>query len=480
MMRLRSEETGATLILVAMSLFLLMGILALAVDVGLVRTERRVDQLAADTAVMAGALVWTQSTDAETQTEIINRVNTNLGRTLTVTDWNACVDVDALALGSLDTSPCISTEVGLETTSLRVRIPTQDVPTSFGRIMGFLSLPTFAAAEATWKVDEGPGVIPFGLLNGTNGEACLKDTSGPDPNLPPSCNDVTHVNGQFGPFTPYSYFVDPCKATNPAWAYSAARGLDHPLVSFDMPDWVAGGANLGAAPVTIEGCTAGVPDENPNTVDGQSGNKVSLLGQALLYGGSFNGVGYSGRLAVTSSLASAEANPSGGPIPIDNVPIWYYFTDTYGAVCNLAVDAALADLALTPPFTQAQADNTAAIACIAAWDYDMGDRAFLSIGLIDSPRLGFVPEYAEFGYSPAGQYHINQFKPVYLNTISMAAAGTYVTHWPSATGVFAGNQVKALTGIVLDCRMFFDTPCDQEFTAAGSGAQDINNLRLTK
>ena len=54
--RVHADERGATAVLVAASLFMLMGFAALVVDVGAGFNERRQDQSAADFAVLGGAL----------------------------------------------------------------------------------------------------------------------------------------------------------------------------------------------------------------------------------------------------------------------------------------------------------------------------------------------------------------------------------------------------------------------------------------
>jgi len=54
--RLRSDESGATMILAAATIFLLIGVAALAVDLSGIRLDRAIDQRVADSAASAGAL----------------------------------------------------------------------------------------------------------------------------------------------------------------------------------------------------------------------------------------------------------------------------------------------------------------------------------------------------------------------------------------------------------------------------------------
>jgi Putative Flp pilus-assembly TadE/G-like len=56
--RFAKDETGQVLVLTALTLTLLMGMMALAIDVGLLFRARRVAQTAADAGAMAGALEW--------------------------------------------------------------------------------------------------------------------------------------------------------------------------------------------------------------------------------------------------------------------------------------------------------------------------------------------------------------------------------------------------------------------------------------
>jgi len=469
--RLRRNESGATAVLVAASMVLLMGMAALVVDYGLGLSERRLDQNVADSAVMGGAIVTIQTADmANGVAEVKRLVDANLDRAITNAEWQACVDADQLTFLPEAGNDCISWDTNTGSVTFRVRVPKQDTETTFGKILGVNTLSTDAFAEATLENLPGGKLLPFSLFagTGTGTEQCLKDTSGPPTVLPPPCDDASL--GQFGGFDPYVYSStasDYCKTSLGTFIYSLAVGIDHPMSSFD-PDYAAGGGVSATNAVAEEGdgCPGGPPKPVPNTVGPLTGNKVGGIGEALLVGGTRNDTTFVGRLRANGSGATVDVNGPGGPVPINNQPIWSFFS---GGFCSGPLAGA----------TTPDQKKNASLTCLQGWT----SGTIFNAGFINSQRLAFVPMYDENDPSVAStNYHINRFVPVYLESTYVQSGGTFPLHSPGATTPFAisGSKMKALTAIVLNCAMLVDQPCDPETTSGDPFAVDLSTLLLSR
>lgn len=464
--RLHGDERGATAVLVAASMVLIMGMAALVVDYGLALSERRLDQNVADSAVLGGAIQTIQTANmANGVTEVKRLVNANLGRTVTNAAWQACVDADKLTFMPEAGNDCISWETNSGSVTFRVRVPKQDTETTFGKILGVNTLTTDAFAEATLEVNPGGKLLPFSLFAGagTGTEQCLKDTSGPS--LPLPCDGPT--TGQFGGFDPVKHApgTDFCKTNSGVFVYSLALGIDHPMSSFD-PDY-AGGAGVSATnAISLEDCTGNVPNPVPNTVSPLTGNKVPLLADALVKGDTEAGVTFPGRLAQSGTGAFLDLNGPGGPWEVNNQPIWSFFS---GGFCAGPLAGAP-----TPALKK-----VASLTCLQGWTPATG--AVFVAGFKSAQRVAFVPIYDEATAGPpSGKYHINKFVPVYLESMYVQNGGGFVVHSPGNTGTFSGSNFKALTSIVLDCRMVVDKPCDPETTSGNPFAADLSTLLLSR
>ena len=82
---LRNDQ-GAAALFIAAGMVLFLGMAAMAVDLGLGFNERRQDQSAADSGVMAGALEAVNGPD-DMVTESISYVRLNLPTTFSDGDW---------------------------------------------------------------------------------------------------------------------------------------------------------------------------------------------------------------------------------------------------------------------------------------------------------------------------------------------------------------------------------------------------------
>ncbi len=171
---------------IALAMVVIMGMAAVAIDAaGFGFNERRLDQTAADTSVMAGALDFL---DPDTVvTEVLAYTQSNLRIQYDPAEWQAlwegCVDsnkpIDFIALtppaGWAPVDPanwCISQSPSF----LRVRIPDQAVETSFGRLIGADTINTSATAVATLQPSGSlNGLMPFAVRGGEgSGEICLQ------------------------------------------------------------------------------------------------------------------------------------------------------------------------------------------------------------------------------------------------------------------------------------------------------------------
>ena len=81
-------ERGATAILVALSLFLLLGFAAIAIDLSVGFNERRQDQTAADIGVMAGA-IETLGPNTKIRDLILDFTRRNVVATYDSADWQS-------------------------------------------------------------------------------------------------------------------------------------------------------------------------------------------------------------------------------------------------------------------------------------------------------------------------------------------------------------------------------------------------------
>jgi Flp pilus assembly protein TadG len=155
----RRDERGLTLILFALMLSALLVFVALALDSGLVFNQRRQDQSAADAAALAA---MKELIDLTTPAD--NRIQAaqaafevswdNLGSTTgssTESEWidrwasGKCSDPNAYPVVS-SLTPCISFLA--DDSRVRVKLPTVEVGSTFGQVVGVNDFETTASAEA--------------------------------------------------------------------------------------------------------------------------------------------------------------------------------------------------------------------------------------------------------------------------------------------------------------------------------------------
>ncbi|HZV27694.1 MAG TPA: TadE/TadG family type IV pilus assembly protein [Acidothermaceae bacterium] len=151
--RSRRHEDGAVAILVALLSVVLFGFGALVIDIGHAQVVRSQSQSTVDAASLAGvrALASPGGTVADAVTAVRDYVKENMG----ITDWTDCKDPTPLILAPDPVDPtnaCISTltspDPGVTSFQVRVKLPTQHVPATFGGLFGVSSIGISPVAQA--------------------------------------------------------------------------------------------------------------------------------------------------------------------------------------------------------------------------------------------------------------------------------------------------------------------------------------------
>jgi hypothetical protein len=237
--RLKDSDRGATAVLVAFAMVLLMGIAAVVIDGGFAFNERRQAQAGVDFASLAALAAATGSTPANAGADEAEAVvAANLpGRTL---NWASCTDPSRPPEYTIvaSSNPCISFTANFS--QARVRLPEDAVDTSFGRVIGFNEIIVRAEAEAEQTSRATAGVIPW--TAGSGALACLFSNQAPQ-SVPP-CDGPE--NGFFGYIDIALFGSGPDELDNPSTcqlgtsnvrsAINISKGSDHILVDWDPGD----------------------------------------------------------------------------------------------------------------------------------------------------------------------------------------------------------------------------------------------------
>lgn len=508
---------------VASALVLLFGMTAVAVDVGAGFNERRADQTASDTAVVGGLLWSLIGTTANTLQEGLDQAkavaSANSRNGITQADWNACTDPaglarasNAVALGLTGGSDCISWNASF--TKMRVRMPTQFVDTTFGRILGLSTLRTSAVAEAGIAGLGNGGSLPSGALGNAGGgtEICIKTGTGSS--AIESCGAPS--TGDFQNFRPYFYNeIDPATSPNSACtsgeqtdpiSRAFADGIDHYFAS-------APGLDMGLRQNGAQ-CPSFPGPAFPDHVQTAAGYQNTDITQGLVTGGNWDGA-FNGRLDRGPYQSNpAGTSPNGFSIfsfTIDNRPLWSYIDTSLTLHPDCVAVASLPDnptFQTTPAYTvgtntqfaddQVESwDETKQLmkACLA----NQTGALFDVDALAQSPRLASVPRFWETVPCSSNNclYDIKDFVPVFIqdmwttNTTSWVCtgevifvAGDHCRHQPGMTGEIAvsapGQQrVSSASSYILRCEHFNEEVCKSVQTSTGTTTL-IADIRLTK
>lgn len=460
------DDRGATALIVAAGMVLFLGMAALAIDIGFGFNERRQDQTAADTGVMAGAVGAINGGPAvrdQTLTYVRNNLDTTYSNAAWQSAWQGCVDPAAdrnaggynfIALtppaGWSVTDPanwCISFESarGL----LRVRVPDQLIETSFASVLGVDDLRTHATAVSRVRPRGSGGILPFGLPNGASGLRCL--SSGPSGQAVDPC--VGALSGNFGvlrgPLFGNSEISTPqrCNAQPPGevLATNIAVGYDHIVV----PDADGSSANH-----VLDQCFNNFVD----TLDSDPGFPNNSLERGLAGPTPF---GHTPRLEQTTNPTNVFGNP------IDNQPLWQYLlpgVDYGGTNGNPADDAPAScnpqSFINSPPNVPFDWNGDGILDRPGSWQHmDVCIDAYNSGGFTtvmfsktlgqNAARFGYVPEFWEnsLGSGGSDNLHVKNFKAVFLETTTWRRSATNVRfHSPGEPCMDGSGAPAACTG----------------------------------
>lgn len=425
---LAKEDSGVSAILIALCMVVLLGFAAVAIDAaGVGFNERRQDQSASDVGALTAVQFAVTTNLGNPCSGAPSQVARCNGASEAIEVANLTLDDPSLANWS-DPSLCGTPPSGFTAASASqciafnsnaqrawVRIPTIDRPTFLAGVIGFGSIGTSADAIAGADVDSPGAVLPF-LLPGSASSAnyeCLKAFANPD--FGPCSNSP--VSGNFGSADFFLYgnvttgWTEKCSGdTNGRLVANIARGVDHPLSTHPT----------GNGSGVQETANCPVFSAQPNMVDSQSG-VGSNLEQGLVYGDSaYSPAPYPGRIQDSGGYLVRNGGGSTPDVTIDDSALWTYLIPglTSPSSCASVVNATQMEICI--------ADAKAAATVIFTDD------------LVESLRFGWVPELWESDFSaiPSGKnYHIKDFRPVYLDTTWYGCQPTEcsIMHTPGVT-----------------------------------------------
>lgn len=347
---IRDSERGASAILAAFGMLLLLGVAAIAVDLGAGWNTRRQGQTTADLAALSGGLSFGSQTAMVDQALAVARANldTQYGDDEWRAIWQSCTDPGrtpgflplpepaAWGSGTLD---CIS----LSPSFFRVRVPEQETSTSFGGLLGVDTLTTDAYAVVTAWPPKGAGALPFAIEAGAPaGETCLDTSSSP---LPP-CDRPDR--GSFGNITPPQFgnaFLNTSvecddQAAGVNIAASVAMGVDHILWTYPSSSWTATGWASSDPTANSSVLLSSVNMDLCNEVTDSDGILHAVPADGVLIDGVVVDTGNSTKAPITEGLLSTSNFSDGDPgrlfrsantLPVrsgsntydlDNTPLW--------------------------------------------------------------------------------------------------------------------------------------------------------------
>jgi Flp pilus assembly protein TadG len=498
--QIRSER-GATALLVAMSLFLLMGMAALAVDLGSAFDDRRQQQSAADVGSLAAvqyantnhsmppACTGTPKVQAACRgaVEAIAVISGTLNNRFTAAQWGACVDTGDISAGyptGSTVSDCISFTTNLQ--KARVVLPTTQVSTTFGRVLGINTIGISSFSEAGADLNSTSDVIPFALgpLGGGASQSCI--FSNPNNGLDTApCNGPT--GGNFG-FLDIAHYGNPelgttdtCMAdTQGRLARNITLGADHELTTYSPGDTIRNDATYCPIFTAL-----------PNEVTTNPGGSATGLENGFFYGSNLS----EGRLLCKGSLSTdtteenlrilkessscVSVKPSGaGSYPefLDNTPLWEFIDPGAASVAPLCAIGGLD--------TRQEME-----ACLIQWKTVFNPTiALFTPDLMESPRFAAVPLLDnDPNLGSSGNYLIMDVLPVYIETIYLGCNSTAcaIIHSPGETGpptcttltentcgvpaAIPGNQsLRAVTSFILELDMLPDEISDHWPSSPGT------------
>ena len=463
-----NSQRGASAILVAFCLVLLLGMAAFSIDLGFGLSERRDDVTAADMGVMAGA-VSSLGSNAVVRDQILSFARQNLPTTYSnaawQTMWQGCTDPEMTTLNTtgfnfIPVQPPTGWTVGSPwcisidpSGFVRVRLPNQVINTVFGRAIGTNQFASNADAIARWNSRGGGGILPFALVStaGDGAHVCLRDGSGGHAEEPCDGPDA----GNFGALESPQYgnialgTTQNCTGSpkKDVLSINIAIGLDHRVVPDD--NGLVGDEKRDTCPVIDSGET---PD-TLNTFTGLSNGTQEGLATGPVPGG------------LTPRLqqgTNPRRNVYGSNL--DDRPLWYYLD---ASLTGVSSGGTIPDSCVKSTFNNALPDQDWSVPADAvadkaeSWQHMskcLSDHVAMGAGapiifletVGDSPRFSYVPQFWE-STLPAGNgyLHILRFKATWLQATWWRKGGTTTVFHPGEGGAsdFTGGGNWALVQV---------------------------------
>lgn len=461
-----ASDRGVTIIFVAITITVLFGFAAVAVDAtGIGTNARRQSQSAADVGALA-AVQFATTTDLSNgcsgagaaraacngAKEAIAVANATLDDPL-LADWSDASNCGTPPAGFTATteSACVAFTANFR--SAWVRIPTFDQPTTLAQVIGIDSISVSAEAIAGGGLLVAGAVLPFLLpanAAGTNYN-CLK--TGPNPNF--GACETLPATGNFGSMDFFMYgdlegnYIKCSGDTNGRLAANVARGIDHPQGLYTDLTLSAPGISESAS------CPIWNPLSPPNMAQGQPG-VGSALEKGLLYGGtdySDPATPYPGRIEGSVTIRAAQgATPAA---MVDSTPLWTLLLDgdgdaTQGTECDPNDTLPVGFETDSDPGVSNPDEMEA---CIDWAKNDPGGPTVIFKDAIRSAtRYGWTPEVWEPDFlTPGSLYHIKDYRPVYIDTTLFGCNnnGCAIIHTPGAVDL--GPCEPGLTDTRITC-----------------------------
>jgi hypothetical protein len=449
--RVRGSDRGATAIFVAMTLVLLIGVAAVAIDLAQGWNERRQDQTSADLAAVAGALSYGVS-NTSVADEAMAAARQNLDTTYSDAEWNAlwtnCTGTPPSAAfipaqSSIGQLQCIA----LHPDFVWVRLPDQLVDTSFGGVVGVDTITTAAEATVTLIGEDGGGALPFAIRgNSGSGEVCL-DT-GPNPDEPCDGNEA----GSFGNIAPPLFgnealntypSCDHQSSSNNYVAESIAMGIDHILWEFSVTAWT----NSGWTP--DQNTANNTVRSNPDThldecVD--VGERFAQAKDGVPINTVYVDTGNSTKDDVTAGMMTGTGFPDGGNARLtrssntrnvkgyhlDNTPLWDFLGDMNNPPNPDPEDGhgiAACDGPTIRGLPTIEDKNAAMRTCLET--YPSNGPQIFSDDIIETPRIGVAPRLWHNNLGTGITFRpIKSFDVVYIHGIWLKDGGNLLPFWP--------------------------------------------------
>jgi len=427
------NDSGAAAVLVAITMFVLMGFAAVAVDSGILFSDRRQQQSAADGGALAavqfakttlptsncGALSGIDYAACRGAEEAIDVVEGTLpGRYALVGDWDSCVDASKPVefTQSSTLSDCISFTANLQ--KARVVLPGTDVDTAFARVIGVDTVRVGAFAEATLDLNQSGGVLPWavGPTGAGSNYTCLMANSTTNLDIDP-CNGP--VGGNFGKLD-ISLYGNGSVITPEICGSSQSRtkmgvnlivGSDHPLEK-----------ESASAGVINDRDNCAIISQPVDEVTTQTGNSANGIADGLYFGVTETTPNYEGRFMCKTDQADEYGDFTSNscvtvgdqfPEQVDHTPLWDFIAGGVNAELNVGDNGKCSGVNTSVKMQ----------ACLQAWrDYVPGPHtiSLFTSGIETAPRFAAVPTLDSDPSGGTGDYLITDFKPVYVDTVYLS------------------------------------------------------------